>query len=389
MASLSSLPGNRFNAGLGSPVAAASAFSAALSSEPLGAAPVASAPLAASVTDALGRVPIVRLNRLHPTCNQHDLYLKLESCNPGGSIKEKNAAYLVHQAEQSGQLRPGGTIVESSSGNFGIGLAIVGATRGYRVLIVIDAKTSPTIRRMLKAYGAELVEVPLDAADAHGSMQVARMQKAQELERTIPGAWYPAQHTNPQNVEAHSLWTAQEIAAAFPTGPDAIVVGVSTAGQLTGISRYFQQHSPKTRIIGVDVAGSAILGTPRHAYKMTGLGLSFIPPNYDPQVLDAAYSVSDALAFSVCHALAQREGMLLGASTGAIVAAALADVQRFTQPQTYLLLNPDRGDRYLETVYDADWLKQHHLTILQDQDLVQAINHLQPVPLDLVRRAAQ
>lgn len=342
--------------------------------------------LLTNVTEALGQVPIVQLNKIHPICQHHHLYLKLESCNPGGSIKEKNAAYLVAEAEKQGLLSPGGTIVESSSGNFGIGLAIVGATKGYRVMIVIDAKTPVTMRRMLTAYGAELVEVPLTAADAQGSMQVARMAKAQELATSIPGAWYPCQHKNPSNTVAHELWTAREIEAAFHGAPDAIAIGVSTAGQLGGISRYFKQHYPQTRIIGVDVAGSAIFGTPRHPYKMTGLGLSFVPPNFDPQVLDAAYSVDDRLAFSVCHALAKQEGMLLGASTGAIVAAALADAQRFTQPQTMLLLNPDRGDRYLETVYNADWLTAQNIHILNNANLITAICDLSPVPLNIVSK---
>jgi cysteine synthase A len=346
-------------------------------------------PLLATVTDALGNVPIVRLNRIYPSCQQHHLYLKLESCNPGGSIKEKNAAYLVNEAEKQGLLRAGGTIIESSSGNFGIGLAIVGATKGYRVMIVIDAKTPVTMRRMLTAYGAELVEVPLSAADAQGSMQVARMTKAQELAANIPGAWYPCQHKNPINTDAHELWTAREIETAFGGAPDAIVIGVSTAGQLGGISRYFKKHYPQTRIIGVDVTGSAIFGTPRHPYKMTGLGLSFVPPNFDPQVLDAAYSVDDALAFSVCHALAKQEGMLLGASTGAIVAAALGDAGRFTQPQTMLLLNPDRGDRYLETVYNTDWLTGQGINILEHSHLTEAIANLLPVPLDIVGRSQE
>lgn len=343
-------------------------------------------PLFATVTEALGNVPIVRLNRIHASCQDHHLYLKLESCNPGGSIKEKNAAYLVNEAEKQGLLRSGGTIVESSSGNFGIGLAIVGATKGYRVIIIIDAKTPVTMRRMLTAYGAELVQVPLSAADAQGSMQVARMAKAQELATNIPGAWYPCQHKNPRNTDAHSLWTAREIEAAFGGAPDAIAIGVSTAGQLGGISRYFKKYYPQTRIIGVDVAGSAIFGTPRHPYKMTGLGLSFVPPNFDPQVLDAAYSVDDGLAFSVCHALAKQEGMLLGASTGAIVAAALGDAGRFTQPQTMLLLNPDRGDRYLETVYNTDWLRGQGINILEHSHLTEAIANLLPVPLDIVGR---
>ncbi|HBC41798.1 MAG TPA: cysteine synthase [Pseudanabaena sp.] len=331
------------------------------------------------VTEALGKVPLVRLNQIHPLCAEHNLYLKLESCNPGGSIKEKNAAYLVKQAEEQGLLCQGGTIIESSSGNFGIGLAIVGAVRGYRVMIVIDAKTSPTIRRMLTAYGAELVEVPASAADAQGSMQVARMERAKELTAAIDGAWYPCQHLNPDNLEAHYWQTAAEIMAVCPQAPDAVVIGVSTAGQIGGVSRYFRQHHPQTRIIGVDVAGSAIFGMPRHPYKMTGLGLSFTPPNFNRQMIDAAYNVTDALAFSVCHDLAKKEGMLLGASTGAITAAALADARRYSRPQMMVLINPDRGDRYLETVYNPDWLKAQNIELWENEDLVTAINNLSPV----------
>ena len=343
-------------------------------------------PLARDITEAIGHVPIVRLNRLNSLCQQHEFYLKLESCNPGGSIKEKNAVYLVQHAERTGLIAPGGTIVESSSGNFGIGLAMIGAARGYRVMIVVDAKTPPPIRRMLAAYGAELVDVPLSAADANGSMQVARMEKAKELAQIIPGAWYPCQHRNPENPTAHEQFTAREIEQAFPVAPDVIVIGVSTAGQLGGISRYFKQRYPQTRIVGVDVAGSAIFGTPSHPYKMTGLGLSFVPPNFDPMVLDAAYSVSDRIAFSVCHALARREGLLLGASTGAIVAAALAYGKQHPSPQRMVLLNPDRGDRYLETVYNPQWLSQQGIELLEDSALTATINALQSVPLNLVRQ---
>lgn len=342
--------------------------------------------LSGDITEAIGNVPIVRLNRLSELCQKHEFYLKLESCNPGGSIKEKNAVYLVQQAERSGLLASGGTIVESSSGNFGIGLAMIGAARGYRVVIVVDAKTPPPIRRMLAAYGAEMVDVPLSAADVNGSMQVARMQKAQELAQNIPGAWYPCQHRNPHNPTAHEQFTAREIEQAFGGAPDIIVIGVSTAGQLGGISRYFKQRYPQTRIVGVDVAGSVIFGTPSHPYKMTGLGLSFVPPNFDPMVLDAAYSVTDRLAFSVCHALARREGLLLGASTGAIVAAALAYGTQYQSSQRMVLLNPDRGDRYLETVYNPEWLTQQGIEILAEKALTATIRALQPVPETLLRQ---
>ncbi len=350
--------------------------------------PEIASPLFQDVTQALGIVPIVRLNRISPLCQHHDLYLKLESCNPGGSIKEKNAAYLVYDAEQKGLLKPSGTIVESSSGNFGIGLAIIGAARGYRVKIVIDAKTSPTIQQILQAYGAELIEVPLSAADAQGSMQVARMQKAQSLANEIPGAWYPCQHKNPINPEVHTLSTAREIEAAFGGAPDVIAIGVSTAGQLSGIGRFFRHYYPETRIIGVDVAGSAIFGTPRNPYKMTGLGLSFVPPNFDAKMIDVAYCVEDRLAFSVCHALAKKEGLLLGASTGAIVAAALADARHYNTRQRLLLINPDRGDRYLETVYSLDWIYKQQIKLYQDNELIEMIQSLKSVSFDVVSQNA-
>lgn len=335
--------------------------------------------LARDVTQALGQVPMVRLNRVSPLCDSHEMYLKLESCNPGGSIKEKNAAFLVAQAEADGSLRPGGTIVESSSGNFGIGLAMVGAARGYLVKIVIDAKTSPTMRRMLETYGADLVEVPLSCADAQGSMQVARMEKAQELASTIPGAWYPCQHLNPNNPDVHALHTAREIVEAFGGPPDAVVVGLSTAGQIAGIARYFRERYPRTRIVGVDVAGSAILGTPRHPYKMTGLGLCFVPPNFDATALTAGYSVTDQLAFSMCHAIARREGLMLGGSTGAIVAAGLAFAADQEAGQRIALINPDRGDRYIETIYNPQWLVSQNVSILTGDSLSDQVARLRPV----------
>jgi cysteine synthase A len=344
--------------------------------------------LAGDLTQALGNVPTIRLNRIDPVCELHDLYLKLEACNPGGSIKEKNAAYLIQEAESCGLLNPGGTIVESSSGNFGIGLAMVGAARGYRVVIVVDAKTAPPMRRILQAHGAELVDVPLDQADEHGSMQRARMAKASELAAAIPGAWYPCQHLNPLNPSAHSLWTAMEIEAAFGGAPDAIVIGVSTAGQLAGIARYFRRRYAGVRIIGVDVAGSGILGTPRHPYKMTGLGLSFAPPNFDVKMLDAAYSVSDQMAFSVCHAMARREGLLLGASTGAIVAAGLAHAHLLGGRQQILMINPDRGDRYLETVYNPEWLEAQGIDLLAGDSLAASIIGLEPVSRSVLRGQA-
>lgn len=341
--------------------------------------PKSNSHLAEDLTEAIGGVPTLRLKRLVPLCQARQLYLKLEACNPGGSIKEKNAVYLIKEAEETGQLLPGGTIVESSSGNFGIGLAMVGAARGYKVKIVVDAKTAPPMRRMLEAYGAELVDVLLSAADANGSMQVARMARAQEIARMTPKAWYPCQHYNPSNPLGHYLYTAQEIENAFQGAPDVIVVGISTAGQLAGLVRFFRERYPRTRFVGVDVAGSVVLGAPAHPYKMTGLGLSFVPPNFHRDDLWAGYTIRDALAFSVCHALARKEGLLLGASTGAIVAAGMNFALGESKERKILMINPDRGDRYLETVYSHDWLEKQGLQILRDQELDYAIESLRPL----------
>ncbi|MDE1460710.1 cysteine synthase family protein [Spartinivicinus poritis] len=329
--------------------------------------------------DAIGKVPIVRLNQLHTLCEKHKVYVKLDSCNPSGSIKDKNAVYLIKQAELQGLLKPGGTIIESSSGNFGLALASIGASKGYKVIIVIDAKTPPPVVKMLRAYGAELVEVPLTLADSAGSMQKARMAHAHKLAKEIVNSFYPCQHLNPDNPAAHQEYTAKEIAEAFSTPPDAVVVGVSTAGQLAGIARYFRDYSPSTKIICVDVAGSAVLGMPRHAYKMIGLGLSFVPPVFERRYLDYGYNVTDQIAFSMCHQLASKEGLLLGASTGAIVSAGLAYLQAQSRAVTIVLINPDRGDRYLDTVYDVKWLEQHDLALLNRCELMQAINNMQPV----------
>ncbi|HLP89316.1 MAG TPA: cysteine synthase family protein [Nostocaceae cyanobacterium] len=334
---------------------------------------------AVDVTEAIGNVPIVKLKNISNFCLVSECFLKLESCNPGGSIKEKNAVYLVRLAEEQGLLQPGGTIVESSSGNFGVGLAMVGAVRGYQVIIVVDAKTPPPFRRMLKAYGAELVDVPLDQADETGSMQKARMKRAKELATTIPGAWYPCQHLNPGNTEAHSYYTAREIEAHFGDELDAVVVGVSTAGQIMGIARYLKSRFPKLCIVGVDVVGSVIMGTPAKPYKMTGIGLSFFPPNLDLALLDRAYVVPEDLAYSVCHVLARREGLLLGASTGAIVAGGLHLAGELGAGARILMINPDRGDRYLETVYDTDWLDSHGFSLKQGESLDDAIASLTPV----------
>lgn len=330
--------------------------------------------LCEDITEAVGDVPTVRLRRVAGVCREMQCYLKLESCNPGGSIKEKNAAVLVAQAEQAGLLRPGGTIIESSSGNFGVGLAMVGAARGYRVIIVVDAKTTPNFRRMLTAYGAELAEV--QEVDAAGSMQKARISLATRLAESIEGGWYPCQHYNPHNPDAHFQLTARELEATFGGDLDALVVGVSTGGQLSGLARYLMPRYPQLKLVGVDVQGSVIFDSQAAPYKMTGIGLSFRPPNLDYAAIHAAYVVPENLAYSMCHALARQEGLLLGSSTGAIVSAGLHFARSLTPGSRLCMINPDRGDRYLETIYNPQWLDGNGFVLIPPEHMDVAIEQL-------------
>ncbi len=332
--------------------------------------------LCEEITEAVGDVPTVRLRRVAGICQRVGCFLKLESCNPGGSIKEKNAAVLVSQAEATGELKPGGTIIESSSGNFGVGLAMVGAARGYRVIIVVDSKTTQTFRRMLKAYGAELAEA--DEVDAAGSMQKARIAVATRLAQSIPGGWYPCQHYNPRNPDAHSLYTARELEATFGPSLDAVVVGVSTGGQLSGLARYLKPRYPDLKLVGVDVQGSVIFDPDPAPYKMTGIGLSFRPPNLDYSSIHSAYVVPENLAYSMCNALARQEGLLLGSSTGAIVAAGLHLAGTLPTGSRIAMINPDRGDRYLETIYNQDWLDDNGFVLIPPEHMDVAIEQLAP-----------
>lgn len=331
------------------------------------------------ITQAVGLTPIVRLRQLHPVVQRTSCWLKLESCNPGGSIKEKNATYLVNQAEKLGQLRKGGTIIESSSGNFGVALSIIGAARGYRVIIVVDSKTTEVFRKMMLAYGTTLETVSVELCDAAGSMQKARMLRARELAEQIPGSWYPCQHTNPHNSQAHAVYTGKEIERSFGKTLDAVVVGVSTAGQIMGTASYLKSKQPSIKIIAVDVEGSIALGGSPKPYKMTGVGLSFIPPNLDSRLIDSCYQVSESLSYSVCHQLAQKEGMLLGASTGAIVAAGIKVALNYPRGANILMINPDRGDRYLDTVYNHEWLAENNFQLFDLNETRAKIGQLTPL----------
>ncbi|GAA4598138.1 cystathionine beta-synthase/cysteine synthase A [Actinoplanes octamycinicus] len=314
----------------------------------------------ATVLDAIGATPLFGVRRITGP-GDAELLLKWERTNPGGSVKDRPARHIVDVAERLGRLRPGGTIIESSSGNFGISLAMIGAARGYRVIILIDPKTTPANRRVLEAFGADIITVT--EQDDTGSYHKTRIALANDLARRIPGSFRPDQCFSLLNSHAHYLRTGAELLAGCEGRLDALVGAVSTGGQLGGLSRYLRRHSPVTRIVGADATGSTVFGGTSRAYLVPGVGLGWTPANLDLDLIDAAYQVSSADTFYACRALARSEGVLAGASSGAVLLAGLREAERLGPGARVVCLLADGGDRYLDTVYDDGWLAAHDIVL--------------------------
>lgn len=296
--------------------------------------------------------------------NKNILKFKLEHFSLTGSVKDKNALYFIKKAKELGYLNEGGTIIESSSGNFGIALTVIGRQLGHAVKIVIDNKTSRNMKRLLEIYGAEVIEIDDKHCDEFGSMQIARMEYAHKLQQTTPNSWYACQHLNPFTADVHYHSTAVEIEKHYNGAPDIIVMGVSTAGQLSGISKYFKEKYSDIKIWGVDVKGSGVFTNNRHPYKMTGLGLSFTPPAFNWDLIDRAFCVSDQLSFSMCYNLAKDEGLFLGSSSGAVMAATLQGLKTEAENLKVCMISADSGQRYLDTFFNENWLKDNDIHIL-------------------------
>ena len=250
----------------------------------------------------VGETPVVRLNRFAPEGSQ--IMVKLESGNPAGSIKDRPALSIVEEAELTGRLAPGGTIVESTSGNFGKSLAMIGAVRGYRVVIVVDPKTSPSVANFCRACGARLEMV--DTPDEQGEYQKPRVERVRRLLEEIPDAFWPDQYNNEANPQAHEESTAAEIAREVGE-IDVLVATVSTGGHTSGLARALKHIYPHLKVVAVDAHGSSIFGTPYYPYLIRGIGLSWQPENADPRAVDWLHQVSDIEAFTTCRSLARHE----------------------------------------------------------------------------------
>jgi len=320
-------------------------------------------PAPQSVLDLVGRTPVVPLRKVARGV-PYRLLVKLEFLNPGGSVKDRIGAAMIDDAERRQLLRPGGTIVEATSGNTGVGLAMVAAVRGYRCIFVLNDKMSSEKIRLLKAYGARVIVTPSQLPPDHPQ---SNYSVAKRLSETIPGAYYPNQYTNALNPEAHYRTTGPEIDR--DGGPDlAAVVGtVGTGGTMSGIGRYFKEHRPRVRVVAVDPAGS-ILGpyfrtrelTVATPYQVEGIGEDMIPKTIHFQYLDDFVEVHDAESFALARRLAREEGLFVGGSSGAAVAGALRWLERRPIPEgsTVVIVLPDSGDRYLSKFYSDDWMRE-------------------------------
>jgi cysteine synthase A len=293
-----------------------------------------------SILDTIGSTPHVRIQRLFGT--GANVWIKSERSNPGGSIKDRIALAMVEAAEQSGALKPGGTIVEPTSGNTGIGLAMVAAVKGYKLVLVMPDSMSIERRRLMLAYGASFDLTPR-AEGMKGAIA-----RAQALVASTPGAWMPQQFENPANIDVHLRTTAQEILTDFPDGIDALITGVGTGGHLTGVARVLKAKFPNLQVFAVEPAASPVIsgGAPA-PHPIQGIGAGFIPKNLDTSLLDGVIQVEAEDAREYARRSAREEGMLVGISSGATLAAITQKLPDLPAGATVLGFNYDTGERYL------------------------------------------
>jgi cystathionine beta-synthase len=310
-----------------------------------------------NILQSVGHTPLVRLRRIAADVPAA-IWAKVESLNPGGSIKDRVAIAMIAEAEKRGWLRPGGTIIEATAGNTGVGLAMVAAVKGYRCIFVLPDKMSSEKVSLLKAYGAEVVitatAVAPDSPESYNGV-------ADRLSREIPGAWRPNQFTNLANPEMHYRSTGPEIWEQTDGKVTVFVSGVGTGGTLTGAARYLKERNPDVRVVGADPVGSVLSGGSPQPWKVEGIGEDFVPKTFNGQLVDDWVQVSDAESFHTARELARREGMLLGGSSGTAVAAALRYARRLTASDLVVVICADTGRNYLSKCFNDQWLADNKL----------------------------
>ena len=312
-----------------------------------------------SIVDTIGNTPIVRFSRLHPPGN---LVGKIEYLNPGGSVKERIAVEMIDRAEAEGVLAPGGTIIEPTSGNTGVGLALVAAVRGYRVICTVPDKVSKEKQDLLRAYGVEVVETPTDLRPGHPESYYG---VADRLATEIEGSFQPNQYFNEANPRAHYETTGPEIWEQTAGAVDVVVAGVGTGGTITGAGRFLKEKKSGLEVVGADPEGSIYTQGPAgdlHQYLVEGVGEDFYPETVDLDLIDRFIEVTDAESFAMARTLARTEGVLTGGSGGLAVEAALR-VAREDPDRLVVVIVPDSGRGYLSKVFNDGWMRANGFQI--------------------------
>ncbi|WP_348810870.1 cysteine synthase A [Flavobacterium maritimum] len=293
-----------------------------------------------NILETIGNTPHVKINRLFGSV--HNVWMKLERVNPGASIKDRIALSMIEDAELKGLLKKGSTIIEATSGNTGIGLAMVAAVKGYKLILVMPDSMSVERRRLMSIYGAEFVLTPREKG-MKGSLE-----KAHELAAETPNSWLPLQFDNPANIEVHKTTTAQEIIKAFPDGLDYLITGVGTGGHITGCAEILKAHYPNLKVFAVEPEASAVIsGGAPSPHPIQGIGAGFIPNNLHVEILDGAIQVTKDEAYSYAQRAAKEEGILLGISSGASLAAVAKKLPEIPANAKVLTFCYDTGERYL------------------------------------------
>ena len=294
-----------------------------------------------SILETIGDTPIVQINKLFEG-SRKKVWIKLEKTNPGSSIKDRIALAMIEDAELKGLLNSDSVIIEPTSGNTGIGLALVAAVKGYKVILVMPESMSVERRKLMEIYGAEFVLTPREKG------MKGAIEKAAELVSETPNAWSPKQFDNPANVEVHERTTAQEILADFPNGLDYLITGVGTGGHIVGIAKVLKIKFPNLKVIAVEPELSPVLsgGSPS-PHPLQGIGAGFIPPIYNSDLIDEVVQVSKEDSFEYARSIAKKEGILVGISTGASLAAVAKKLESIPDGSVVLTFNYDTGERYL------------------------------------------
>lgn len=319
------------------------------------------APVVDSVLELIGNTPMVRLSRVAPESGPR-VFAKLEYANPGGSIKDRVGLAMLLAAEKSGRIKPGYTIVEPTSGNTGMGLALASVLRGYKIVFTVPDKMSRDKVDLLRAFGAKVIVTPSNVPANHPASYV---KVAERLVKETPNSYMPNQYENPANPAIHYATTGPEIWQQTKGKVDVLVAGVGTGGTISGTGRFLKEQKPSVKVVGADPEGSLIAAkfygrTPRvHPYRIEGIGEDFMPSTLDLKVIDEVVTVSDKDAFLTARRLAKEEGILAGGSGGAAVFAALRVAEKTEKGKTIVVIIPDTGRSYLNKVYNDDWMSEY------------------------------